>query len=170
MFRALYNPLCNFAYKHLGSRDEAEETVQSVFINLWEKRADVAIDTSVKSYLYRSVRNHCLNVLKHEKVKREYATYAKQSVATSQSESTFHETGELENRIADALLKLPEQCRIIFSMSRFEELKYGEIAAQLGLSIKTVENQMGKALRIMREELRDYLPLLILLNLTQLIF
>ena len=69
---------------------------------------------------------------------------------------------ELENRIYKALDKLPEQCRLVFKLSRFEELKYAEIAEQLNISIKTVENQMGKALKIMREQLKDYLPLIIL--------
>jgi RNA polymerase sigma-70 factor, ECF subfamily len=70
---------------------------------------------------------------------------------------------ELEDKIQEALLKLPEQCRLVFKLSRFEELKYAEIASQLNISIKTVENQMGKALKIMRDQLSDYLPMLIII-------
>ena len=72
------------------------------------------------------------------------------------------ELRELEDRISEAIKELPQQCRTIFQMSRFEELKYKEIADQLGLSIKTVENQMGKALKIMRTKLADFLPLILL--------
>lgn len=73
------------------------------------------------------------------------------------------ETSELEVKIADALQTLPEQCRLVFTMSRYRELKYAEIADELGISIKTVENHMGKALRMMREELKDYLPIILIL-------
>lgn len=163
MFKAWYNPLCNYAHGFLGSRDEAEETVQSVFIHLWEKRKEIDIESSLKSYLYRSVRNSCMNVLKHEKVKREHAAFALHNGGEiSNNVAGDLMASELETRIANALLKLPEQCRLVFKMSRFEELKYAEIAEKLGVSIKTVENQMGKALRIMREQLQDYLTLLML--------
>ncbi len=164
MFRTWYNPLCNFAYGFLGSREEAEESVQGVFIHFWEKRKDIQIDTSLKSYLYRSVRNSCMNILKHEKVKREHAKYAlSQNGNLAESAAGNLMSSELELRIGEALAKLPEQCRLVFKMSRFEELKYAEIAERLGISIKTVENQMGKALRIMREQLQDYLPLIAIL-------
>jgi len=164
MFRTAYNPLCNYAASFLRSRDEAEEAVQTVFIQLWEKRKEITIESSLKSYLYRAVRNTCMNVLKHEKVKKEHADYAMHSgnaMTAAASQTLVAE--ELEQRIAAALMKLPEQCRLVFKLSRFEELKYAEIAEQLGISIKTVENQMGKALRIMREQLKDYLPLILVL-------
>jgi len=164
MFKAWYNPLCNYAYGFLSSKDESEETVQNVFTQLWEKRKEITIETSLKSYLYRAVRNSSLNVLKHQKVKKEHATH------TLRTENRSHEsvTGkviakELEQRIEEAMMRLPEQCRLVFRLSRFEELKYGEIADQLNISVKTVENQMGKALRIMREELSEYLPLIAIL-------
>jgi RNA polymerase sigma-70 factor (ECF subfamily) len=110
------------------------------------------------------VRNACLNVIKHEKIKQLHVA-GELAVAerTVESVSDTIMGSELENRILQAMEKLPEQCRLVFKLSRFEELKYAEIAAQLGLSVKTVENQMGKALKIMRDQLRDYLPLLIVL-------
>jgi RNA polymerase sigma-70 factor, ECF subfamily len=162
MFRTSYNPLCNYAYSFLRSRDEAEEAVQSVFIQFWEKRKDIQIETSLDSYLYRAVRNTCMNVLKHEKVKSQYASFAMQGNGDATGVEAGIETVELEDRIAAAMMKLPEQCRLVFRLSRFEELKYAEIAEKLGISVKTVENQMGKALKIMREQLKDYLPLLAL--------
>jgi len=116
----------------------------------------------VKPYLYAMVRNAALNVLKHEKIKKQHAT-VELAVAERSIESVTRTVmaSELEDRIYNALNKLPEQCRLVFKLSRFEELKYAEIAEQLNISVKTVENQMGKALKIMREQLKDYLPLLI---------
>jgi len=162
LFRTYYQPLCNYAFTFVQDRDEAEEIVQSTFLNIWEKRENLSIHTGVKPYLYAMVRNACLNVLKHEKIKQQHATM-ELAIAERSIESVARTViaSELEAKIHDAMDHLPEQCRLIFKLSRFEELKYAEIAEQLDISIKTVENQMGKALRIMREHLRDYLPLLI---------
>jgi RNA polymerase sigma-70 factor (ECF subfamily) len=163
LFRSWYAPLCLYAFSFLKSREEAEEAVQSVFIQFWERRMEIMIDSSLKSYLYRAVRNAALNRLKHEKVKANHVAFV-----TSRNENFVSPADELEEtelhfRIQRALKKLPEQCRVVFEMSRFEELKYTEIAERLGISVKTVENQMGKALRIMREQLNDYLPLIAML-------
>lgn len=161
MFKAWYSPLCNYAFGFLASRDDAEETVQSVFIQLWSKRKEIEIESSLRSYLFRAVRNSCLNLLKHEKVKKEYSEYAMSApTATAVGGDDIMSAEELRIRISDALEMLPTECRRVFELSRFEELKYAEIANKLGISIKTVENQMGKALRIMREELKDYLPII----------
>jgi len=164
LFRTYYQPLCNYAFTFVQDRDEAEEIVQSTFLNIWEKRESLSIHTGVKPYLYAMVRNACLNVLKHEKIKQQHAAM-EMAVAERSTESVARTVmaSELETRIYQAMDRLPEQCRLIFKLSRFEELKYAEIAQQLNISIKTVENQMGKALRIMREQLKDYLPLLIIL-------
>lgn len=164
LFRTYYQPLCNYAYTFVQDRDEAEEIVQSAFLNVWEKRENLAIHTAVKPYLYAMVRNASLNVIKHEKIKKQHVTM-EMAVAERSVESVARTVmaSELETKIYQAMNKLPEQCRLVFKLSRFEELKYAEIAEQLNISIKTVENQMGKALRIMREQLKDYLPLLVIL-------
>jgi RNA polymerase sigma-70 factor (ECF subfamily) len=164
LFRTYYQPLCNYAYTFVQDRDDAEEIVQSTFLSVWEKRENLEIRTAVKPYLYAMVRNACLNVLKHEKIKQQHAA-VELAVAEKSVESVTRTVmaSELEAKIYEAMEKLPQQCRLIFKLSRFEELKYSEIAEQLDLSIKTVENQMGKALKIMREQLKDYLPLLIVL-------
>lgn len=164
LFRTFYQPLCNYAYTFLQDRDEAEEIVQSIFTNVWEKRSTLEIKTAVKPYLYAMVRNGCLNVIKHEKIKQQHVAM-ELNVAERSVESvsrTIH-ASELETRISKAMDRLPEQCRLVFKLSRFEELKYAEIARQLNISVKTVENQMGKALKIMREQLKDYLPLIVVL-------
>ena len=164
LFRTYYQPLCNYAFTFLRDREDAEEIVQSTFILVWEKRDALAIRTSVKPYLYAMVRNACLNVIKHEKIKQKYAV--EEIALADRSHQAVEQTvasNELEYRIKLAMEELPEQCRLVFKLSRFEELKYHEIADQLKISVKTVENHMGKALRIMREQLKDYLPLVIVL-------
>ncbi|WP_373331151.1 RNA polymerase sigma-70 factor [Salmonirosea aquatica] len=164
LFRSYYERLCRYADTLLKDSDEAEEMVQTVFLTIWEKRADLEITLSLKAYLYRAVHNHCLNRIKHYGVRenhREHSLYFQADGYDSVTESI--QAIELEERIERAVSKLPEQCQVVFRMSRFEELKYQEIADQLGLSVKTIENQIGKALRIMRQELADYLPFLYLI-------
>lgn len=164
LFRTYYQPLCSYAYSFLQDKEDAEEIVQSTFLLVWEKRDALAIRTAVKPYLYAMVRNACLNVLKHEKIKQRYAG-DEIALADRGHDSVSHTVAgnELEYRIKIAMDELPEQCRMVFKLSRFEELKYSEIAEQLNISVKTVENHMGKALRIMREQLKDYLPLVIVI-------
>lgn len=164
LFKTYYRPLCTYANTFLHDRDEAEEIVQNAFITFWDRRQSTEIEKSVKSYLYRMVRNSCLNTLRHEKVKREHASeQLKTTVDAHDPVSQSLASDELEQRIQTAMQSLPEQCRLVFQLSRFEELKYQEIAGQLNISVKTVENHMGKALKIMREQLKDYLPLFLLL-------
>ena len=162
LFKTYYGPLCQYAYSFLRDKDEAEEVVQNAFVNIWDKRDELAIQSSVKSYLYRMVRNASLNVIKHQRVKKVHESHEK-ALGEPIHEGTDQAliASELEKRIANAMRSLPEQCRLVFQLSRFEELKYAEIADQLNISVKTVENHMGKALRLMREQLKDYLPLLL---------
>ncbi len=167
VFRDYYTPLVRYGNTFLKDTDETEDVVQQVFVSLWEKRTQLDIHTSVRAVLYRAVHNACLNRLKHHKVRREYAGDFKNTQSDSEQTDAL-EAAELQERINRAIEGMPEQCARIFKMSRFEQLKYQEIADQLGLSIKTVENQMGKALKIIREALKDYLPLFILFLLQQL--
>jgi RNA polymerase sigma-70 factor, ECF subfamily len=163
IFKTYYQPLCRYAYSFLQDKEEAEEVVQASFITVWEKRNSLAIETSLKSYLYRMVRNSCLNVIKHEKVKQQHVAHELAvSEVAYESVSQKVQAAELEMKITEAMKTLPEQCRLVFQLSRFEELKYQEIADQLQISVKTVENHMGKALKLMREQLKDYLPLFLI--------
>ena len=163
IFRTYYQPLCKYAYSFLNDKDEAEEVVQASFISIWEKRGELSIQTSLKSYLYRMVRNACLNVIKHEKVKQQHAQVQLAGGEPAQESSSQPVlASELEQKIYESMKLLPEQCRLVFQLSRFEGLKYQEIADQLDISVKTVENQVGKALKIMRTQLKEYLPLFLI--------
>ena len=164
LFKSHFRRLHAYACTLLKESSQAEEMVQHVFARLYERAGDIHIETSTEAYLYRSVYHECLNHQKHLKVRRAY-----QAHAARQGEPSSGNPGsplrELETRIRAAMNELPEQCRTVFQLSRFESLKYREIADHLGISVKTVENQMGKALRIMREQLIDYLPLFLLVIL-----
>ncbi|WP_316749034.1 RNA polymerase sigma-70 factor [Pedobacter gandavensis] len=161
LFKMHYKALHAYAFVMLKDHDTAEEMVQGMFMKFWEKRELLVIQSSVKAYLYKCIYHDCLNFLKHEKIKFKHQEYTQHSpISPSESASARVEMSQLKNNLSIAMNDLPEQCRTIFQMSRFEELKYREIADQLGLSVKTVENQMGKALRILRLKLADFLILI----------
>jgi RNA polymerase sigma-70 factor (ECF subfamily) len=160
LFHFYYEPLCRYATGIVLEPEEAEEIVQQVFLRIWERRAELNITVSFKAYLYRSVHNASLN---HKQRRKQHVRFDDAPLRVVHAAEASHEMDVkmLEKEIGKALNTLPEQCRKIFELSRFEELKYREIAELLDISVKTVENQMGKALRIMRERLSSYLPLLI---------
>lgn len=168
LFKSHFRALHGYAYTFVKDHEVAEEMVQVVFCRLWEKSGNIAIQQSVTAYLYRSVYHECLNHLKHQKVRSAHELYTKHQAAHHHTEETSSRLRlrELEEKLALALKALPEQCRTIFQMSRFESLKYQEIAGRLGISVKTVENQMGKALKILRSKLADFLPLIFFLFFT----
>lgn len=162
LFREFYAPLAAFAMKYVKDTEMAEEIVQELFSDMWAKTDRLHIKTSIRSYLFGAVRNACLNHIKHLKVEQKYADRTR--LSTSQGEATdFLELDELKQKISVALDKIPEKCREIFELNRFEGKRYKEIADELNLSLKTVENQMGKALKIMRDELGDYLLIALLI-------
>lgn len=130
---------------------------------LWINRESVVFDTSPRSYLFRSVRNSCLNLLKHMNVREEYRASREAQVQDWQrSQEDEMIVTELEQKIRDAVDKLPVERRKVFVMSRYDGLTYAEIAVRLNISVKTVESQMSSALRTLRKELADYLPWLVL--------
>lgn len=143
--------------------DQAEEIVQDILFKIWQTRKEIKLDITIRAYLYRSVHNRCLNYFRHEKVKQEYQSY---SIALSQnsyeSASSRLAYNELSAKINEGLNALPPACREVFRLSRMENLSYKEIAGILEISVKTVENQMGKALKMMRKHLADFISLGIL--------
>lgn len=157
LFKDYYERLCEFGMKYLKSIELAEEVVQDTFYNIWNKRKTLNIRTSLKSYLYTAVRNNCLQELRTRSLDIKYENYYK-SHYVNDSVSPVDELNakELNEYIQKALESLPERSRIIFKMSRDEGLKYHEIAEKLSISIKTVEANMGKALKQFRYYLKEY--------------
>ena len=169
LFREYFTGLSCFARKYTGDLDSAKEIVHSVFIRIWENRSEFDWDKPAKSYLFTSVYNRSLNYVRDNKKFISHEAASGNTLVTD--EAVFNDslaTAELEDRINQALKKLPEKCREIFELSRFENKKYTEIADQLNISVKTVETQMSKALHVLKEELRDYLTIILLLLLKNL--
>ncbi|HCS19177.1 MAG TPA: RNA polymerase sigma-70 factor [Bacteroidetes bacterium] len=163
VFRTYYQALCNYACTFLKDPDEAEETVQQVFVTIWNKREQISINTTLQAYLYRAVNNASLNRIRHQKVRNEH----RDQVMAMESPVVEHTaqqviSKELTREIRKAVEALPDKCREAFEMSRYEGLSYAEIAEQQGVSVKAIEKQMGKALRLLRVALADYLPLILL--------
>jgi RNA polymerase sigma-70 factor (ECF subfamily) len=161
LFKAHFKGLHAYATTILQDSSLAEEMVQIVFVKLYEQMQRITIEASIESYLYRCIYYESLNHQKHEKVKAHYKSYALRQQDQASMRPDEGGGRELEMKLRKALHELPEQCRTIFQMSRFEDLKYREIADRLKISVKTVENQMGKALRILRVSLAEFLPLLL---------
>lgn len=163
VFKTYFKNLHAYACTILKDEADAEEAVQQVFFKLWERAEHLSFSGSVAAYLYRAVHNQCLNQLKHQQVKANHQLHVAYSMKNESVNGPVKMISkELEQKIREALNELPEQCRTIFQLSRFEEMKYREIADQLDISIKTVENQMGKALKQLRLKLVDFLTLLFL--------
>ena len=168
LYKNCFGGLYAYACTIVKNEAVAEEIVQETFFKIWDKKEALDLNVSLKAYLYRAVHNASLNYIKHRKVRavaEPDIVFQMKQQGEPADNKLLH--GEMEGRLRKALHELPAQCRTIFHLSRFENLKYHEIASQMGLSSKTVENQMGKALRLMREKLADLLPLLlfILINL-----
>ncbi len=158
LFRLHYRPLCGFAMGYLKDADRAEDLVQDLFFRLWLDRTKLNITTSVKAYLFASVRNRCLNAVKAGAKVRALNEEADDRL--EEVERSEDEHAERIARVQAAIEALPTERRKVFKLSRYEGLKYHEIAERLGISVKTVENQMGSALKSLRTELRDLVPLL----------
>lgn len=150
-FFEYFEVLHTYAYTILRDNDEAKDVVQSVFMQLWQKREELTIKQSVRSYLYAATHNHCLNYIKSRKIRQKhYDQFAAGKQDSTSTLEEYIELADLKKEVLTAMKTLPDKCREIFYKSRFEEKSYAEIADELNLSVKTVEAQMGKALRILR--------------------
>lgn len=164
IFKTYYAPLVRFAKNILKNEAQAEDIVQEVFLKVWDKRNDINIMTSFKSYLYMAVRNHCFNTLKtnerkhwlNDDLENDHNFAINDTIATIEAK-------QLNKKINEIINLLPEKCRITFQLSRFENMSYKEIAESMDVSVKTVENQIGKALSILRKSLLPYLSIYIFL-------
>jgi len=156
LFQKYYSAMCHFARQFLNDSELAEETVQDMFVKIWEKRETLNIETSVKHYFFRSIRNHCLNQIQHEKIKKQYATAILESSQQEINTEQYYIEVDLVKRIEKSIDSLPPKRKEIFRLSREQGMKYKEIAETLQISVKTVEAQMGLALKHLREELKDF--------------
>jgi RNA polymerase sigma-70 factor, ECF subfamily len=153
-----FKTLCSFANFFVKNPEVAEEITQTVLLEVWINREKLPVHYSIKSYLMTAVRHDCLDYLKHKKIEERFAgDYLK--IANERYDDIFNNLVDmdLQKSLDIAINKLPQHCREIFLMSRFKFMPYKEIAAELNISIKTVENQIGKALKIVRKELDPFL-------------
>jgi len=154
IYKTYYNMLCNAAENIIGDADSAQDVVQEVFIKLWNKKEDIHSILNPKAYLFRSVINTSITYLEKNKNKIRLGDL---KVASQMSSDSQVLTKELETKISEALNALPAKCKAIFVLSRFEGMKNKEIAEHLGVSLKTVENQMGIAFKKLRNDLKPFL-------------
>ena len=160
LFRTHFTPLCQFAMKFTGGDlDDAKEIVHDVFIKVWEKMDSLPTDVNYKSYLYKSVNNRGLNFIRDRKKLVQLDQISEEKYSSSLAEM---EEKELERAIELAIHSLPDKCREVFELSRYGGLTYKSIAEKMAVSVKTVEAQMSKALRLLREHLAEFLSLIIL--------
>ena len=157
-----------FARNYISANEDVENIVQDVFLVLWEKKDELELSCTLTTYLFTLVKNRCLNFLRHKLIEEEYNTQLKDELgfklyALESLEYSYHSEKELQEIIQRALDTLPERCREVFIKSRIEGLKYKEISDELGISVNTVENHIVTALKKLRVELKDYLPLLLFL-------
>jgi len=161
-FNYYYPGLCVYAQKMISlPEEEARDIVQDVFVKFWNDCKKLDIQFSIRSYLFVAVKNRCFDVLRKKNRNIKVQEISNEYDIADEAFETYI-LSELETLFNKSLTKLPERCREVFELSRLHGLKNREIAAKLNLSEKTVENQITKALHILREELKDYLPLLIL--------
>ena|SRR5881394_1452175 len=164
LFRRHYRPLCRFAARMIGGAAASEDVVQEVFSLIWERHDVISETVLSRAYLYRAVHNAVLNRLRHQRVERRWV----EGQVTGSREITppataLVEEQELAVAVNRAIARLPERTRLVYTLSRQNHLTYGEIAATLGLSVKTVETQMARAFRQLRLALSPFLAGLFLI-------
>jgi RNA polymerase sigma-70 factor (ECF subfamily) len=158
LFMKYYEPLCHYADNILKDMDSAEDLVQEFFYTVWKNRITFNIKISLNAYFYQSIRNNALHHLESIAIRRNYAkqVFNRFQETISPHLQTEVDFRDLDKAINETLKHMPERCSLIFRMNRFEGRKYHEIAEILSISVKTVEADMGKALQIFRDSLKDY--------------
>ena len=165
LFEAVYNMyykgLCNYAETITKEKSMAEDAVSEVFLKMWEARDSIIIKGSLKAYLFRSVYNQCINMIKHVNVQNKYRGFFNHHLPLNHYDTHYPLSYVIENEINDILNKsieeLPYKCRKIFTMSRIDGMKHEEIANELNISVNTVRTHIRRALEKLRNELKDFL-------------
>jgi RNA polymerase sigma-70 factor, ECF subfamily len=168
IFLRFYADLCAYAQTILGNKDVSEEIVQDIFVKLWEIRESINIKSSLKGYLFRTVHNYCLNQIESWKVKEQYINNTSLAYYNNIHNIPFSGdypianliTQELTKQIKDSVEALPDQCREVFLLIRIKGLSYSEAAEKLNISVNTVKTQMSRAVAKLKDQLKEYLPLL----------
>jgi RNA polymerase sigma-70 factor (ECF subfamily) len=158
LFRQYYGRLVGLAESILRDRAAAEEIGQEVMLELWRRRMTLQLDAPLHAYLFRAARNRALNEIRHARVVRNAEPFAAQEATPSAPADREVQQAEIDRALAAAVAELPPRCREVFELSRVHGLSYAEIATTMEISVKTVEAQMGKALRVLRERLAPWLP------------
>lgn len=161
LFQAYYTDLVLFCGNFINDKNVSEDIVQSIFLKLWNDRKKIKIETSLKSYLLKAVRNSCVDEFRHQEIVRQYGTEYESSILNSYDTENYVLYSDLHNHLNQALQQIPEWYRRAFEMNRFEGLKYKEIAEKLNVSERTVEVRVGKALELLRKNLKDFFIFLI---------
>jgi RNA polymerase sigma-70 factor (ECF subfamily) len=159
LFKKYFTVLCaHCQYKYCFDLDLAKEAVHTGFVKLWETRQTISTDLSVQAYLYKIVNNTCLDIIRHQNVKRKHEKYVLQHSTESATDNDFdvRDIKILKEAIDKAVSELPDKMRMVFELSRYEGLKYAQIASRLNLSVKTVETQISRALLKLRQKLKSY--------------
>ena len=169
IYNEFFGVLYHLCLNYLHDEKVAEEIVQDTFMKLWEIRETLNDQINIRNFLYTITKNNCLNYLRNQKISMRHQENMKYLEMQFNYEAleklgNYIQFDELRSRIDEAISKLPSEAIETFRLSRFEELSYKEIADQQNISIKTVEARISKALRILRVELKDYLPLIYLIS------
>ncbi|EID76405.1 RNA polymerase sigma-70 factor [Imtechella halotolerans] len=165
LFHLYFEKLHYVAVSYIENTEDAKEIIQNIFLKVWKKKQILTPEMNLNAYLFKMVKNECLDYLKHTKVQLKYRkkleierAYLNEKALKNDPSQLLIES-ELQNKIEGLINQLPANCREVFIKSRIEGLKYAEIANELNISVKTVENQISKALRYLRHELQEYMGL-----------
>lgn len=159
MFLEYYSYVCQRMLRLIKDQSLVEDLAQEVFLRFWQKRERIEVNTSLKAYLGRMAINEALQYLRSRKYYPEEVDEDRQNLGADRSAEDQFLDHELSDYIREAIDQLPPKCRLVFTLSRYEGMSYKEIAQHMDISSKTVENQMGKALKILREALKPYLQM-----------
>lgn len=162
LFNSYYKDLVRFAFGLLRDPDAAEEVVQDLFVWIWENREHFSVHTSFRSLLLKSVQNRCLDRIRFREIRERYAGKKSDSVILCNDTENYVLFSELETALNKAVSRIPEKLSEVLRLSRFEGLTYAEIASRLGVSVRTVETRMVKALEFLKGELHDFFTMLLL--------
>lgn len=157
VFRYYYSDLVNYCNRYVNDDDSAKEIVQDIFTKLWFKHKDININVSLKSYLYKAVRNHAINHLNYIRQRERFQQYIGfPSMSNQNTPLNKLQEDDIKTRLDRTILTMPDKCREVFELKRFEGLKNKDIAEQLGISLKTVEKHIAKAISLLKDTLHDY--------------